>query len=288
MANNPMTFNDPEGDIIPALIVAGLIGGAIGGVGNLIYQGVTGNINSIGDGFAAFGIGAVAGFVGGVTGGAVAGVGSGTALISGAGFWSTVASGAATGAAGAGTAGLLQGTGNALYFQDANIGDALKQGLIEGGIGFVAGGVLGGAFAAVTYKPVAGGKIGIGETATEFPSLGKNVHKSPVTTELFEDGVGIYKTAVYDNFLIFGGNIEKSGGNLVINNFDVHLQDAFGKALSHEAAKGQVGIKTLFSVGRKLGLQEGVKNVIINPGVRTTGLLQGVIQKKIIIPIPIP
>jgi hypothetical protein len=103
----------------------------------------------------------------------------------------------------------LQGTGNALVFQDKNIGEALKQGLIEGGIGFVAGGILGGGFAAVTYKPVPGGKIGVGEPATDFPPLGKNVHKSPVTTEIFEDGVGIYKTAVDDNFLVFGGHVKK-------------------------------------------------------------------------------
>jgi predicted esterase YcpF (UPF0227 family) len=74
----------------------------------------------------------------------------------------------------------------------------------------------------------------------------------------------------------------------VINNFDVHLQDAFGNVLSHEAAKGTVGIRTLFNIGRRLGLQEGVARVIINPGVRTTGLLQGTIQRQLVIPIPTP
>lgn len=47
MMNSPQVYNDPEGDIAP-LVVVGLVGAAIGGVGNLAYQACQGNINSVG------------------------------------------------------------------------------------------------------------------------------------------------------------------------------------------------------------------------------------------------
>lgn len=144
MGNNPILYNDPNGDFIHIAI-----GAAIGGIGNLAYQGFTGNISSIGDGFAAFGIGAVAGGVGAATGGASLAA-MGTAGSVGA----AIGAGAVSGAVGGASAGLIQNTGNAMYFGNQNFGDALTgpglQGALWGGIG---GAVIGGAVAGFSYKP---------------------------------------------------------------------------------------------------------------------------------------
>ena len=63
MNGNPITYADPEGDIAP-IIVAAIIGAAIGGIGNTAYQYSQGNINNWGDGFKASGIGARTGAIG--------------------------------------------------------------------------------------------------------------------------------------------------------------------------------------------------------------------------------
>ncbi len=148
MANNPVSFSDPEGDFIHIII-----GAAIGGIINLGVQAYKGNIGSFGDGLAAFGIGAVAGGVGAATGGAAfaaAGVGG-------------AAGGAIAGGAGGLTGGFINGTGNALYFGDASPGEALEQGLVEGAIGLVTGAILGGGIGALTtpkgYSPWTGNPI---------------------------------------------------------------------------------------------------------------------------------
>jgi hypothetical protein len=115
MGNNPIMYSDPEGGFIHIVI-----GAAIGGVGNLIYQGVSGSIGSFGDGLAAFGIGAGAGALGAATGGAsLAAMGTAGSVGAAIGY------GAAAGAVGGATAGFVQNTGNALYFQNSNLGDAL-------------------------------------------------------------------------------------------------------------------------------------------------------------------
>jgi len=146
MYNNPISNNDPDGDC-PNCILGG-IGAVIGGIGNLAYQGFTGNINSVGDGFAAFGIGAAAGFVTGFTGGAASGA-FGTATLG-----ASIGSGAVAGAAGGAAGGLIQNTGNAMYFGNQNFGDALTgpglQGALWGGIG---GAVIGGVAGGIAYKP---------------------------------------------------------------------------------------------------------------------------------------
>ncbi len=178
--NNPITYADPDGDIAP-LIVAGLIGAAIGGVGNTIYQATQGNINSWGDGFAAFGIGVGAGFVGGITGGAAAGVGSGSALIATTSFSSSVASGAVSGAIGGASAGLIQNTGNAMYYGNQNFGDALTgpgfQGALWGGIG---GAVVGGIAGGIGYRaPGAGPGANTGGDLVEISTGNGGTIKVP-------------------------------------------------------------------------------------------------------------
>lgn len=120
----------------------------IGGIGNLAYQGFTGNINSLGDGFAAFGIGAVAGAAAGFTGGAtLAATGTGTTLVG------AIGAGAASGAVGGATAGLIQGTGNSLYFGNNSFGEALGDGLTGAAYGAAFGAVTGGIIGGVGYKP---------------------------------------------------------------------------------------------------------------------------------------
>ncbi len=64
--NNPLKYTDPDEEI-PIILIGALIGGAFN-LGAEIYNG---NIDNIGDGLMAFGIGAVAGVVGAGAGGAV-------------------------------------------------------------------------------------------------------------------------------------------------------------------------------------------------------------------------
>jgi hypothetical protein len=136
MGNNPMVFSDPDGDFIHILIGAG-----IGAVVNIGVQAFQGNINSLGDlGMAAL-IGGGAGALGAATGGAAFAAAGSAGIISGTGG---VLGGVIAGASGGAMGGFVQGTGNALYFGDKNIGDALGQGFREGAAGLVMGGVIGG------------------------------------------------------------------------------------------------------------------------------------------------
>ncbi|WP_421947691.1 RHS repeat-associated core domain-containing protein [Phaeodactylibacter xiamenensis] len=136
MGNSPLVYSDSEGGFIHIVV-----GAAIGGVGNLIYQGVSGNIGSFGDGLAAFGIGAGAGALGAATGGAAFAAAGSAGIISGTGG---VLGGVIAGSSGGAIGGFFQGTGNALYFENENLGNALNQGFKEGAVGLVIGGAIGG------------------------------------------------------------------------------------------------------------------------------------------------
>jgi RHS repeat-associated protein len=87
MNNNPILYNDPEGDIAP-LLLAGLIGRAIGGVGNTIAHWDDIQRDGIWAGVKAFGTGAAGGAVAAVTGTAAAGATllGGTVIGAGAGI----------------------------------------------------------------------------------------------------------------------------------------------------------------------------------------------------------
>lgn len=148
MNNNPILYNDPNGDIAP-LVVLGLA--ALGGTINLYAN--RHNIENFQDGLVAFGIGAAAGTAAAFTGGAAAGAFASTTTVG-----TTIASAAAAGAAGLGTESLIQSTGNALYFGDASVGEALAQGAVDGIKGAIVGGVTGGALA------------GLGALANSLPS----------------------------------------------------------------------------------------------------------------------
>lgn len=61
--NNPLVFTDPDGNFIHIII-----GALIGGVVNLVSSAIQGNIDSWGDGFKAFGLGALQGGIGAAIG----------------------------------------------------------------------------------------------------------------------------------------------------------------------------------------------------------------------------
>ena len=144
---NPISFNDPYGDC-PNCAAAG-IGALIGGVGNLIYQGIQGNVNSFGDGAAAFGIGALAGAAAGFTGGASLAAMGGTASATTLG--SAIGTGAVVGGVGGATAGAIEGAGNAAVFQNANLGEAFGAGVRGAVYGGFSGAALGGIGGGVGY-----------------------------------------------------------------------------------------------------------------------------------------
>jgi len=86
MANNPISFNDPNGDVLPAIAIAAIVGGAIGGAANVIshWDDITaGGGFNLGAAAGAFGIGAAGGAlagaasVGAIGAGAIAGFGVG-------------------------------------------------------------------------------------------------------------------------------------------------------------------------------------------------------------------
>jgi hypothetical protein len=129
MGNCPIGVVDRDGKFVHIII-----GAAIGGLVNLAVKAYQGKIHSWGDGFAAFGIGAVAGAVGAATGGA-AFLAAGGAVGGAGGFLA----GFAAGAVGSAFSMPIQSLGNAAYF-----GDPLMTPREYAG-GILIGGLLGGA-----------------------------------------------------------------------------------------------------------------------------------------------
>ncbi len=106
--NNPLCYVDESGEFW--WLVAGAV---IGGVVNLAYKAISGQINSWGDGLAAFGVGAVAGAVGAAVG-PYAFAMAGGAAAGGGGFLA----GAAAGAASVAATMPIENLGNHVYFGD--------------------------------------------------------------------------------------------------------------------------------------------------------------------------
>lgn len=68
MGNSPMVHTDPNGDVLPAIAAAALIGAGVGGIFNTVahWDDITANGGfNVGAAFRAFGVGAVAGAAGG-------------------------------------------------------------------------------------------------------------------------------------------------------------------------------------------------------------------------------
>ena len=154
MNNNPIRYNYPNGDIAP-LVLAGIIGAAVGGVGNVAanWSDITANGFNLGRAGAAFGIGAVAGGVGAMTGtyavmgsAALGGAAAATATgvqVGGYTLGTTgFVSGAISGTVGGAVGSTLRQTGNIVAgFQDKFSYESL---LGETALGFGIGGSVGG------------------------------------------------------------------------------------------------------------------------------------------------
>ena len=177
MMNNPITYNDPDGDIAP-LVWAGI---AIVGGGLNVWNNWDHIQNGGGWGAAAkaFGIGA---------GAAVVGTLAAPAAAVGTSVGATVGSFAAAGAVGGGVGGAIEGFGNSLAFSDGNFFDHLGQGLLHGAIGAGTGAAFGALTGGVAHwwkggnpgttgppnKPVGpgGAGTGSGQYLDEIPTSG--------------------------------------------------------------------------------------------------------------------
>jgi hypothetical protein len=162
--NNPLVFTDPSGEIVFTIIgaiFAPVTGGAslalgiamdVGGAINLGVKAAQGKINSVGDGLAAYGIGAAAGAVGYATGGAAFAAAGGAA--GGAGGF---LAGFAGGAVGSAYAMPIQSIGNSIYFGDPMMTG--KQYLMGIAIGGLIGGTINGGIALGNGKTFLTGDI---------------------------------------------------------------------------------------------------------------------------------
>ncbi len=166
MANNPMSFNDPDGDVLPAILVGALIGAGVSGATIIAANAINGN--NLFQGFGrAVAFGAVGGAIGAGIGAAFAGTAFGQST--GFGILNNIASNAATSAAfgqdftmgsliGSAAGGVVAGQ---LPACSGVQGGSLVNGLAEVGhraiTGGIAGGVGGGIAAAID-----GGNIGSG------------------------------------------------------------------------------------------------------------------------------
>jgi RHS repeat-associated protein len=131
--NNPLVYNDPDGQL-PHLV----IGALVGGFANLAIKAFQGDIRSFQDGLVAFGIGALAGVVSAGVGQAI------TASINVGGF----IGGAMVGAAAGGSGGFVSGAANA-WMGGASFWGGLGSGLRTGVMGAIGGGIIGGTVAGI-------------------------------------------------------------------------------------------------------------------------------------------
>lgn len=119
--NNPLKYTDPDGEFWH-IIIGGLIGGTI----NLVSKAINGQIESVGDGLAAFGIGFASGSIASVAGGAMLGMMGGS---------TSVASGFAVGSFSSAFSLPALSIGNSAYFGDPVMsGRDYLEGLLIGGL----------------------------------------------------------------------------------------------------------------------------------------------------------
>lgn len=199
--NNPLIYNDISGEWFG---LDDLIAGIIGGVVNLAINAVQGNINSWGDGFAAFGAGAGAGVLslygpaGWAAGGAL--VGGTNAYLAGQdplmGAFTGAISGLAGGAAGQWAA---KGLGN-LVINGLNIASPVIKGIVGGALGGAAGGYVGG---------FAGGYIMTGDFSLAHQS-GVSGLKAGAIMGGIAGGAAAYATSKANGINPWSGKADKS------------------------------------------------------------------------------
>jgi len=130
-------YSDPSGEVIVAMIIGAFI--------NIAVQGISGNINSLGDFLLAGAIGALSGLAGaGLANLAVGASFFSTATINAVGFSMGVTVGAATGLG----AGFVGGAGNA-WMNGASFGEGLAMGIKAGIMGAFTGAAVGGVMGGV-------------------------------------------------------------------------------------------------------------------------------------------
>ena len=173
---------DETGEFLHIIIRA-----AIGGIVNLMVKAVQGKIHNIGDGFAAFGIGAVSGALGAAIGGAAFVAAGGSLSVAGAGGF---LAGAAGGLVGSLTATPIQSLGNSLYFGDPFLKP--KDLLFSALVGTLTGGAINGTIAAFAGRNfwngdiIASGRGALSFNNTPVPDKTKGVlpnGKSEVTPD---------------------------------------------------------------------------------------------------------
>ncbi len=162
LGNNPASFVDPDGELAFLAVLA--IGAVVGGAINLGIKAYQGQINSFGDGLAAFGIGAVAGAAGAATGGAAFAAAGGAAGGVG-GFLAGFAGGAVSSA----VATPIQSLGNTLYFGDPFL--TPKQFFTSVALGGLIGGGINGGIAAYNGRKFFTGNIPVGRTPIPTTAL---------------------------------------------------------------------------------------------------------------------
>ncbi len=170
---NPFKYTDPSGEYVHVVI-----GAFVGGFINLGIKAFQGKINSWGDGFAAFGIGAVAGVIGAATGGAAFAAAGGAA--GGAGGF---LAGAAGGAIGTAYSSPVLSMGNTAYFGDPMMtGEQYLMG-IAGGALF--GGAINGGAAILNGRTFWNGTLPT-PTTTPMPPLPMPTSKTPSPDDLVD------------------------------------------------------------------------------------------------------
>jgi len=140
--NNPLRFTDPNGEFIHIIV-----GAVIGGVANLTYKLITGQVTDFKSGLVAFGIGAAAGAIGAATGGAAFLAAGGSFAVAGAGGFMAAATFSGTAYL---SSTLVQSVGNHVAFGDPypSAGDVAK-GFVLSTVG---GGAAGGTVSALNGR----------------------------------------------------------------------------------------------------------------------------------------
>ena len=316
MGNSPFVHTDPDGDILPAIAVAAIVGGIVGAAGNIYTQYKNGNLNSVGDWIGAGVIGGVAGAAGAalgtvaimggaafVAGGAEAagatGVSVGGYTLGTTGF----VSGAISGGVGGATSSILRQVRNTIagWQDEFSFKELIGEAILGAGIG----GIFGGAGALLKRQnfwwgngtkslsiTVDGKIMKVPGYQAQFPDIvddaGNIVHKggnyAGDGSTLAAKGAGrVFTQTAKEGDLLFystkiGDDVIEFGGNFSKSNGSLTIKnfDIDG------ALTNKLGIRGIKDVITDFGRQQGVNQVIIQGAKRTTGANPGKIPSQLI------